>query len=65
MVGKQLSISVINLAAPIASNRTTNNDNNNNNDNKNNASTNNESTNLSLLDQRKHSLSEENLSLTV
>ncbi|CAF0751664.1 unnamed protein product [Rotaria sp. Silwood1] len=54
MVGKQFSVSVINLATSIGSNRISNN-----------APINNESTLLNLLDQRKHALSEENLPSTV
>ncbi len=50
MVGKQFSVSVINLATSINSNR---------------LPVNNESTLLNLLDQRKHALSEENLPTTV
>ena len=50
MVGKQFSVSVINLATSINSNRLQNN---------------NETTLLNLLDQRKHALSEENLPTTV
>ncbi|CAF4558336.1 unnamed protein product [Rotaria sp. Silwood1] len=53
MVGKQFSVSVINLATSIGSNRISNN-----------APINNESTLLNLLDQRKHALSEENLPST-
>jgi len=55
MVGKQFSVSVINLATPTASNRTNNN----------NTTINNDSTLLNLVDQRKHALSEENLPITV
>ncbi len=54
MVGKQFSVSVINLATSINSNRINNN-----------TSLNNDSTLLNLLDQRKHALSEENLPTTV
>jgi hypothetical protein len=54
MVGKQFSVSVINLATSINSNRINNN-----------PSLNNDSTLLNLLDQRKHALSEENLPTTV
>jgi hypothetical protein len=50
MVGKQLSVSVINLATSLSSNR---------------IPINNDSTLLNLLDQRKHALSEENLPTTV
>lgn len=50
MVGKQFSVSVLNLATSISSNR---------------IPVNNDSTLLNLLDQRKHALSEENLPTTV
>jgi hypothetical protein len=50
MVGKQFSVSVINLATSVSSNR---------------MPINNDSTLLNLLDQRKHALSEENLPTTV
>jgi hypothetical protein len=56
MVGKQFSVSVINLATSIGSNRSSSN---------NTTTINNESTLLNLLDQRKHALSEENLPTTV
>ncbi|CAF2478675.1 unnamed protein product [Rotaria sp. Silwood2] len=54
MVGKQFSVSVINLATSIGSNRISNT-----------TPINNESALLNLLDQRKHALSEENLPSTV
>ncbi|CAF0729240.1 unnamed protein product [Rotaria sordida] len=53
MVGKQFSVSVINLATSIGSSRINNP-----------TPINNESTLLNLLDQRKHALSEENLPST-
>jgi hypothetical protein len=54
MAGKQFSVSVINLATSISSNRINHN-----------TSVTNDSTQLNLLDQRKHALSEENLPATV
>jgi hypothetical protein len=54
MVGKQFSVSVINLATSLGSNRINNH-----------TQINNESTLLNLLDQRKHALSEENLPTNV
>jgi hypothetical protein len=54
MVGKQFSVSVINLTTSTGSNRINNN-----------TTINNDSTLLNLLDQRKHALSEENLPTTV
>lgn len=57
MVGKQFSVSVINLATSVNSNRI--------NSNNNNQLINNDQTLLNLLDQRKHALSEESLPTTV
>jgi hypothetical protein len=54
MAGKQFSVSVINLATSISSNRINHQ-----------TSVANDSTQLNLLDQRKHALSEENLPTTV
>jgi hypothetical protein len=54
MAGKQFSVSVINLATSISSNRINHQ-----------TSVINDSTQLNLLDQRKHALSEENLPTTV
>lgn len=52
MAGKQFSVSVINLATSVSSNRI-------------HQQTSTESTRLNLLEQRKHALSEENLAITV
>ena len=57
MASKQFSVSVINLATSIGSNRISSNSNN--------TTIHNESTLLNLLDQRKHAVSEENLPTTV
>ena len=54
MAGKQFSVSVINLATSINSNRIHQH-----------TSVSNDSTHLNLLEQRKHALSEENLPTTV
>jgi hypothetical protein len=54
MVGKQFSVSVINLATSISSNRINQQ-----------TSVVNDPTQLNLLDQRKHAVSEENLPTTV
>ena len=52
MAGKQFSVSVINLATSVSSNRI-------------HQQISTESTRLNLLEQRKHALSEENLAITV
>lgn len=54
MAGKQFSVSVINLATSISSNRIHQH-----------TSVNPESIRLNLLEQRKHALSEENLAIAV
>ena len=54
MVGKQFSVSVINLATSINSHRLSTN-----------SSINSEGNFLNLIEQKKHALSEENLSTTV
>lgn len=59
MPGKQMSVSVMNLTSSVGSNRTSN-------VNAHNSSMNSQpSTHLNLLDQRKHALSEENLTTSV